>query len=186
MPSSRRAPPGAFSHVHQTRPVERPPVWAWIRERAFSFPCGREADAPRPMETTQTMTQRQTDSRRRGGTGRRGKEKFSKSLSDFGFGGEYGVGTMRLRAMDTLRRNPTATCIAKHAPSVSLSGLSGPQMNTHGGRFFGFGAHGNGKPLLPSPTKQPRAPRGNHSRRIAWPNAGMGTCSTIYSTHKTS
>ena len=83
MPSSRRAPSsGAFSHAHQTRPVEGPPVRAWIRERAFSFPCGREADSPRAMEAIRTTPKRQANPRRRGREGH-GACIFSVALVKF-------------------------------------------------------------------------------------------------------
>jgi hypothetical protein len=72
---------------------------------------------------------------------------FAEILSDSGFGGEYSTGGTGLRPMKDLRMDSTEKYIAKHAPSVSPSGFSGPQTSTHGGRFFGFGARNRGCPF---------------------------------------
>jgi hypothetical protein len=130
-----------------TQAILGPSVGAWIRERAFSFPCSREADAPRAMEATPTTAKRQSNSRRQGRNGHGAEEKISKNLSDSGFGGKYLIGGTGLRLAKGHRMNPTKSCIAFPRPCVFPPGGTGYRMCTHGGRFPSLGTLAKGRTI---------------------------------------
>lgn len=69
----------------QYRPVRGPSRWAWIRERAFLFPCSREADAPRAMEATQPTTPKRQETSPHRRREESGANFFPLVLSDGAF-----------------------------------------------------------------------------------------------------
>ena len=140
----------ARSPMCQYRPVRGPSRWAWIRERAFLFPCWCEADAPLAMEASQPTTpkrQKMAPFRRHGSPG---TNFFSPILSD-----GASLAGMRLKRANVimphnqsgfsadlfadvnplLHRAPCAGMRTRISPSASGTGLTRASLDGRGETF---------------------------------------------------